>query len=279
MDEIEDGEKPGDGWAAERDDGAKPAARSVPPGLLAARNVAIAVTAVAGVCAAGLIGRNPVELMPVYLVVLMLTPMLVLALMRFWPELYGVFPLNGVLRRNWRVPRKDPRNDLFPTLVLASLGLSVCGLNGPSHMGHMISYAPLLLWAAPLAGAHFIGFMSTGGKGVGLDGAVAVLVLACAVQPISAAAVANTEADRSVPQRVIVPVTGHYALPNAPRIPGYSYYLNLAAEPPFARPVHGVSVSEPMYRYAKQYGWACVQIHAGALHVPWYEPVDCEGGE
>jgi hypothetical protein len=92
---IEDEEKPGGGWAEEYADDSKPAPKSQPSGLVAARNVATAITTAAGVCAAGLIGHSPVELISVYLVVLMLTPMMALALMRFWPDLYGVFPLKA----------------------------------------------------------------------------------------------------------------------------------------------------------------------------------------
>jgi len=272
----EEEQRDGNSEAWTGDSGAIPESRPITPVRDPA--LAIGLTAVVGVSALALIARNPPSLIPLYFVVLLLAPLTALALMRLWPESYGIFPLNGVFRRRFLVPRTDPRNDLFPMLLMASSGLFVCGVMGPTRMGNLLSVAPLLLWAAPLATVQLVGFLSANVRNPNLGNAVVTLVLLCAVHPFGAVTMINTQADRSVPQRFAVQVTGHHIDHGDGRVPMVRYFLDLAADPPFTRPRRSVWVSETMYRYANQYGWACVKLHAGALHVSWFEPIDCATG-
>jgi len=84
---------------------------------------------------------------------------------------------------------------------------------------------------------------------------------------------ANTLPDRSKAASYIVLVTGKYATSGSRST---TYYLNLEPWGPIQKP-NVLTVSRDFYQAAAPGDGVCLDLHAGALRVPWYKLVNCHG--
>jgi hypothetical protein len=85
------------------------------------------------------------------------------------------------------------------------------------------------------------------------------------------AVVADTLPDRSKSTSYTVTITGKHATSGSRTT---TYYLNLEPWGPIEKP-NVVTVSRDFYRDAAPGDGVCLDLHAGALRVPWYKLVSC----
>ncbi|MFP5229336.1 MAG: hypothetical protein ACLGXA_17125 [Acidobacteriota bacterium] len=225
--------------------------------LRGAKQLSIGVCVVDVLAAAALLfGPEPYRLMA--LTVAALAPAAAAYLLYRQPMLYALFK-----------SKADPRADLTLVLVISGVGL----LLGGSRV-NFISYRPLVPYIALAAAASIAMFFPAVRKNPRFGGTLVGLCAMSAFYGWGLAAAADTVADRSAPQTYSAEVVGGHVSHGR----STSYYLELGPWGP-AAVATSMSVGRSTY-YATQRGEVlCLSLHAGALHVPWYERVSCEGGE
>jgi len=224
--------------------------------LSSAKQITIGAWIVDGV-AAGAFAWGPAEFRLTAMVVLALIPAALAYLLYKQPLLYGLFK-----------PRKDPRPDVSPALMISAFGL----LMGASSV-NFISMSLLLPFIALGGVALLAMFYPAARKSPRLAGTMMGLLFLSALFGWGLAASIDTAADPSVPQGYSVQVVGRRI---SHRSRSTSYYLELEPWGPYAATNSQMKVSLQMYSTTHTGDIVCLALHSGALHAPWYEPVSCD---
>jgi len=221
--------------------------------LAGAKQLSIGISVVAVLAAAALLlAPEPYRLMA--LTVVALAPAAAAYLLSRQPLLYALFK-----------SKADPRADLTMVLVISGFGLLMSG----SRI-NFVSARELLPYITLAGLASAAMFFSPVRKNPRFAGTLLGLCLMSAFYGWGLAAAVDTLADRSEPQTYSAQVVGGHVSHGR----STSYYLALGPWGP-----NGVATSMKVSRstyYATQRGEVvCLALHAGALHVAWYERVEC----
>ena len=226
--------------------------------LTSAKQIAIATWIVDGIAAAAF-AWGPAQFRLVAMVVLALVPAAAAYLLYQQPLLYGLFK-----------PRKDPRPDLSPALMISVFGL----LLGASRV-NFISMNLLLPFIVLGALALLTLFYPVARKSPRLAGTMMGLLFLSAFFGWGLAASIDATADPSAPQSYSVQVIGRHISRGSRST---SYFLELEPWGPYqAATTSQMKVSWQMYATTHPGDIVCLALHSGALHAPWYEPVPCDG--
>lgn len=222
--------------------------------LARARQVNIAAWVIDG-GAAALFVWGPVEYRLTATAVVALTPLVAAYLLYRQPLLYGVFKA-----------KSDPRGDVSPVLMISGFGLLI----GTADM-NFISTELLLPFIGIGALASLALFYPGARRSPRRAGTLIGLLFLSGLYGWGLAAAVDTAADTAAPQRFTAQVLGGHVS----RGRSTSYYLELEPWGPYETVESQMKVSAAKYYATRQGDIACLALHAGALHAPWYELVSC----
>lgn len=186
--------------------------------------------------------------------VLALTPLGAWMLLQRSPLLYSLFK-----------QKSDPRADLTFALMIAGFGLFSTGLKV-----NFVTAQPLLLLIVPVGLAYVAGFFAAADKSISFAGTMIGLLVFAGFYGYGLAVVADTAADHSAPVAYTTEVVGKHISHGK----STHYYLHLAPWGPMTG-INRLSVSGSKYDAYSIGDSVCLELHAGALHAPWYQQVSC----
>ncbi len=222
-------------------------------GLSTARTWNIAVSAVAGAALVLLLFGGP-PLHALCSVVLILAPALAIFLAHRQPLLYTLFK-----------PRRDPRTDITFAFVIGSFGLLFAANNT-----HFVTLRPLLPWMALIAISVLLAcarFLE--GNPQFLGSALALLMIS-SLYGFGVITQLDFLPGQAPPQSFTAQVTGQHSSHGR----STTYYLDLDPWGPIESR-NSISVPWSVYNSTQPGDWICIELHPGALHVPWYQRVPC----
>jgi hypothetical protein len=187
-------------------------------------------------------------------VVLALAPLAAIFLVQRSPLLYAVFK-----------QKSDPRADLSFVFFASGFGLVFS-----TRELHFVSMQPLLMIAASVAIILFAALYISARNGFAVPGTLVAFLFISAFYGYGLAVTVDTLPDQSPPTHFAAQVVGKHVS----RGRSTTYYLYLA---PWG-PIQGtdrISVPSAIYDRAIEGRQVCLELHAGALRIPWYKPVDC----
>ena len=187
-------------------------------------------------------------------VVLAFAPALAVLLAHQQPLLYTIFK-----------PRRDPRNDITLTFVLGSFGLLFAGNNT-----HFVTLRPLLPWMALVTVMMLLAGMRFLHGNPQLFGAALALLLISCLYGFSLVTQLDTLPDLAPSPSFTAQVNGEHASHGR----STTYYLDLDPWGPIETN-NSISVPWSVYNSTQPGDWICIELHPGALHVPWYQRVPC----
>lgn len=208
----------------------------------------VAIAADAALFAPGLVPRLPVVL------ILAVVPVVIILLVLRSPLLYTVFK-----------PKGDPRAELSYALIASSFGLifPVAGL-------HLVSMQPLLFLMVPVglayAGALYFATQSNAPSA----GKLLLLLMLAGLYSYSLSVAADTLEDTSQVTRYAASVIGKRISSGR-----YTSYILLLSPWGPVQTTNQISVSYETYNQTMPGDQVCLSLHAGLLHVPWYQHVSC----
>ncbi len=222
--------------------------------LPTARTWALILSLATGLAAAGL-AFGPVPLRLPGLVVLVIMPMIAVVLLHRAPLLYAIFK-----------PKADPRAEMVFIPMAAGFGFlfRASGVN-------FVSLQSLLMIAVPVALVYGVTFVTAGRRNATQPGAWIAAIAVAGLYAYGLTATADTLGDRGAATSYETEVMSKHVSHGR----STTYYLDLAPWGPFTF-VHQVRVPSSTYRAVVEGDEVCVQLHPGALHVPWYRVTDCE---
>lgn len=210
--------------------------------------------AVVGVAAAGLLALGPPALHTLMAVVLAATPVAAALLLHRQPLLYAAFK-----------QKSDPRAEMSFVLLIAAFGLLIhaSGL-------HLVRVEPLLWIAAPATLACLWGFAGANRAAAGRFGIWLGLGMFSCLYGYALAMVADTVDDGRVAAAYRAEVLAKHVSHGR----STSYSLTLAPWGPRTED-ESVGVSQHTYDMVEIGDEACIEEHAGNLHVAWFRVVAC----
>lgn len=165
--------------------------------------------------------------------------------------------------------KKDPRTETSPVLIISGLGL----LLGATH-ANFVSVGALLPYigvGALLAAAMFWGAAQ---KNPRMAATLFALCMLSGLYGWGLAVGVDMAGDATAPQIYSAQVVGGHVSHGK----STSYYLKLGPWGPFATSYSNVQVTRSEYEGMRPGDVVCVELHAGALRVAWFEMVPCGNG-
>jgi hypothetical protein len=188
-------------------------------------------------------------------VVLALTPLAVLYLLNREPLFFAL----GKSRR-------DPRAELSIALLAAEMGLFfiAIGMN-------FVSMRTLLPFVGMVALAFIAAFYMLGRNGPPMQGFHALVLMSAGFYSFGLIAAYDTLLDRASVTVYATRVAGKHTKSGK----STTYYLEFDAWGPFDD-ANDIRVPRRVYRETQLGDTVCLRVHPGALHVAWYERVECD---
>jgi hypothetical protein len=208
----------------------------------------VSIAAVVALFVPNLVPRLPV------VVILALVPAAVILLVLRSPLLYTVFK-----------PKSDPRAELSYALMASSFGLII-----PIGGLHLVSMQPLMFLMVPVGLAYSAALYFTAQNNAPNAGKLLLLLMLAGFYSYSLSVAADTLEDSSQVTRYTASVIGKRISSGRSR----SYILLLAPWGPVEK-TNQISVSYTTYNQTVLGDQVCLNLHAGLLHVPWYQQVSC----
>ena len=189
--------------------------------------------------------------------ILALVPVVVQFLVHREPLLYAIFK-----------PRRDPRADLGIAFMASGVGL----LLGARNV-EFISMKPLLPYI--LLGSLVCAMVVYGANRSSAQvwGVMIAALFFAIMYGYGLAVAVDTLADQSKAASFVATITGKHTTSGSRTT---TYYLNLEPWGPIQKP-NVLTVSRDFYQAAAPGDGVCLDLHAGALRVPWYKLVNCHG--
>lgn len=186
---------------------------------------------------------------------LLLGPVFALGLLYRSPLLYTMFKR-----------KSDPRVDTSALLLISGMGLLFRGMSI-----NFVSNSELWRYIVVVMVVFVFAFYRPAMKSKQVAGALMAVLFFGGFYAWGAVVGLDTMKDAAPVQTYVVMVTGkHYSSGRST-----TYYLSLAQWGPFPGPVHSMEVSGSLYRRVHAGDEICLALHAGMIHVAWYEPVEC----
>jgi hypothetical protein len=191
--------------------------------------------------------------------VLALTPLVMFTLLHRSPMLY-------VLGKR----KRDPRADFTFAFIAAGVGLWL-GNIGVNFVSLRSLYPSIVLVSvATCAGLLLVARNSSGPRGAWI-----LIVMLSGSYGYGLVTSGDTLPDHAQPERYSVSIVGKHTVSGK----STTYYLDLGPWGPITEE-NKLSVSRRLYDAAGIGELACLELHPGYLHAPWYRQVDCvEPGE
>jgi hypothetical protein len=163
--------------------------------------------------------------------------------------------------------KSDPRTDLASALMISSFGFL---FSSNSNDAHLVSVQSSLLIAALVAALYIYGYFSTVRRSQSGFGLIIALLFCALSYSYCFAFALNTLFDNSDAKTYQTTVLAK------PVTHGKSttYYLRLAAWGPITN-VSDLQVSPRIYGSYAPGDTACLGLHPGLLHLPWYQLINC----
>jgi hypothetical protein len=187
-------------------------------------------------------------------VILALAPVGVLFLLHREPLVYAIFK-----------PKRDPRTDLGITFMAAGFGL-LMGARGINFVS-IRELMPLVLLISLACAAVLFAAVRKHSQPWGV---MIGLIFFAGMYGYGVATAADSLPDRSKATSYVVTVTGKHRTHGR----STSYYLDLEPWGPIQEP-NKVNVPFSTYRDAAPGDAVCLDLHAGALNLAWYERISC----
>jgi hypothetical protein len=222
--------------------------------LPTARTWALFLSLATGLAAAGL-AFGPIPLRLPGMVVLVIMPMIAVVLLHRAPLLYAIFK-----------PKADPRAELMAVPLAAGFGF----LFRASGV-HFVSTQSLLMIAVPVALVYGLAFVIAGRRNAMQPGSWFAAIAIAGLYAYGLTSAVDTLADRAAATNYETTVLSKHVS----RGRSTTYYLDLAPWGPFTFAPQ-VKVPSSTYRAVAEGDEVCIQLHPGALHLPWYRVTDCE---
>ena len=188
--------------------------------------------------------------------VLALLPAALIYLVHSQPLLYGFV-----------TPKRDPRANLTTAFLVSAFGL-ILGNSGV----HFVEKQSLLMYSGLAALLCCAGILSSARKNPAFAMAMILMVIFSCAYGWGLAAAADSVPDKSPPAKYTATVVNKHLTSGR----STTYYLDLSPWGPL-QGANDVSVPHSTYQSAAIGDSVCLQLHAGALHVQWYQRVTCEG--
>ena len=204
----------------------------------------VSIAAVVALFAPSLVPRFPVVL------ILALIPVAVIVLVLRSPLLYTVFK-----------PKADPRAELSYALFASSFGLII-----PIGGRHLVSTQPLLFLMVPVGLIYAGTLYNTVQRNAANIGRVMLLLLLAGLYSYSLGLEADTLEDASQATTYSASVIGKRISSGR----STAYILQLAPWGP-VQTNNQISVTRATYNHTLPGDQICLTLHAGSLHVPWYQ--------
>lgn len=186
---------------------------------------------------------------------LLLGPVVALGLLYRSPLLYTMFKR-----------KSDPRVDTSALLLISGMGLLLRSMSV-----NFVSNSEIWRYVAVVLVAFVFAFYRPAAKSKQAAGALLAVLFFGGFYSWGVVVGLDTMKDAAPVQTYVVTVTGkHYSSGRST-----TYYLSLARWGPFPGPVHSMEVPGSLYRSVHAGDQICLALHAGMIHVPWYEPVAC----
>jgi len=211
---------------------------------------------VVAIAAAVVLNFAGIEFRMISAAVLAAAPVVMLGLLWRTPLLYAVFK-----------QKADPRAEVSFVLMAAGLGLLI-----RDRDVHLVSMQPLLWLVALIALAFLAGLWGSLGQGASILGKAFGLLFFAGMYSYGLVVLADTLPDRSPVTPYATTVVGKHVSHGR----STTYTLRLAPWGPLQEP-NGISVSSRIYEKTDIGDTVCLDLRPGALHVPWYVHVPCDG--
>lgn len=224
--------------------------------LPTARTWAVFLAIATGVAAAGL-AFGPQPLHPIAASILVITPLAAAMLLHRSPLLYAVMK-----------QKSDPRAELVYVLMIAGFALLL-----HSSGLHLVQVQPLLLVAAPVAVACFLGFAGAAHTTSTRTGIWIALAIFSCLYGFALSMVTDTLGDSRISATYRAEVLGKHESHGR----STSYTLTLAPWGPREQ-AENVGVSATIYRVLDIGDQACIEVHPGNLRIAWFRVAACTQG-
>jgi hypothetical protein len=167
-------------------------------------------------------------------------------------------------------PKRDPRTDFTIAFVAAGVGLCMGNIGVNFVLLSSLFPAILLVSLATCVGFFLVARNTPSGRGAWI-----VMVMLSCSYGYGLVTSADTLPDHAKPERYSAAIVGKHTTSGR----STSYYLDLAPWGPIPDE-NRLSVSKRLYDAAAVGDLACLELHPGYLHAPWYRQVECvETGE
>ena len=172
------------------------------------------------------------------------------------PLLYGLF-----------TPKRDPRTNLGIAFLVCGMGLIV-----GNHGVHFVDISRMLVYAGLVALLCCAAIYSAVQKNSQVLGMLLGVLILAGPYGWGVATVADTVPDNSAPANYVATVVNKHVTSGR----STTYYLGLSPWGPL-QGANDVSVPHSTYQSVAIGDSVCLQLHAGVLHVPWYQVATCAG--
>jgi hypothetical protein len=206
------------------------------------------------VCAASALNWGPAPFRLPAAIVLALAPMVAVLLVERSPLLFAIFK-----------QKSDPRSDFSFVFLASGFGLLLSATGS-----HFISVQPILMIAGFIALVLLAALYFTARNRFAVPGAIIGFLVVSGLYGYGLVSVLDILPDRSTPEFFATQVQSKHIS----RGKSTTYYLDLAPWGPI-QVSNRLKVPSAIYNGTVEGQQVCLELHTGALLIPWYKRVDC----